>query len=186
LQLGPPSGSRLATTETEHSRLLARASRRPESPFPVLSQIRSAQFSQTRPIALASPCNTPISMLLRSAMRAAVCGASAAPARPVLALLQQQHPRHLWTCPEEAAAQPCQTPPAALQQTAQRASSLRCYSSAQASSSSGSSSPEATGPRKLKYNLRPLNKGVTAASVVLSIPCACMHADPVPLPPCCR
>lgn len=91
-------------------------------------------------------------------MRAAVCGAAAAPTRPVLALLQQQHQRQSWTCPEAAAVQPCQTLPTALQQTAQRASSLRCYSSAQASSSNSSSSPEATGPRKLKYNLRPLNK----------------------------
>jgi hypothetical protein len=39
---------------------------------------------------------------------------------------------------------------------AQRALSLRCYSNAQASSSSAETS---SGPRKLKYNLRPLSKG---------------------------
>lgn len=47
-------------------------------------------------------------------------------------------------------------PPAAAAVAAQRALSLRCYSNAQASSSAPETS---SGSRKLKYNLRPLNKG---------------------------
>jgi hypothetical protein len=113
-------------------------------------------------------------MLLRSAMRAAVtaprtqsaclvpCGARHVQSSP--------HP-NVWKYLEAAAAAkpvflaPAQlgtvttaaTAPAAPA-AVHRALSLRCYSNAQASSSS-SSTDSSTGPRKLKYNLRPLSKG---------------------------
>jgi hypothetical protein len=110
-------------------------------------------------------------MLLRSAMRAAV----AAPRTHTACLLpcgarhvQLSLNANLWCSPKAAAPKPVVPAPGKLGTTTtaataplQRALSLRCYSNAQTSSSS-SSTESSAGPRKLKYNLRPLNKGNTA------------------------
>lgn len=130
----------------------------------------------------ASKCSSVFRMLFCSAMRAAGC-CTAPRAVPTAAHhAQLSLHAHMWRCIESssprivvqstagaaaALTQPASAvAPAAPTAAAQRALSIRCYSNAQASSSGSETS---SGPTKLKYNLRPLNKGnkLTIADMLL-------------------
>lgn len=76
------------------------------------------------------------------------------PVAPATSHIQQAAAAHPTVAPAPAAA--------AVAAVTQRGLCLRCYSNSAASTSGSSTSDTNTGPRKLKYNLRPLNKGEDA------------------------
>lgn len=146
-------------------------------------------FTSPHPFAVPSSSgfSAVLSMLLRGAVRAvgatstqACCWCpKAAHQVQLCSLLQLALPQ------QHLSQQPALAPAAAASVSSQR-KDWRCYSNAQASSSSA---PESTsGPQKLKYNLRQLNKGKATADVGLSM---CMavapphaHASPHASPTC--